>query len=55
MSSGGGDQTTTSRTEPYAPAEPYLQDILGEAQNYKRSIDGFKEFGPRNRGLGPLE
>jgi hypothetical protein len=29
--------------------------ILGEAQNYKRSIDGFNEFGPRNRGLGPLE
>ena len=28
--------------------------ILGEAQNYKRSIDGFNEFGP-NRGLEPLE
>ncbi len=37
MSSGGGDQQTTSRTEPYAPAEPYLQDILGEAQNIYRS------------------
>ena len=37
MSSGGGNQTTTSRTEPYAPAEPYLQDILGEAQNIYRS------------------
>jgi len=29
--------------------------ILGEAHNYKRSIDGFKIFGPRNRGLGPME
>jgi hypothetical protein len=29
--------------------------ILGEAHNYKRSIDGFREFGSRNRGLGPLE
>ena len=37
MSSGGGNQTTTSRTEPYAPAEPYLQDILGEASNIYRS------------------
>jgi len=37
MSSGGGDQTTTQRTEPYAPAEPFLKDILGEAQNIYRS------------------
>jgi len=37
MSSGGGNQTTTSRTEPYAPAEPFLKDILGEAQNIYRS------------------
>lgn len=28
--------------------------ILGEAHNYKKKIDGFKKFGPRNRGLGPL-
>ena len=28
--------------------------ILGEAHNYKRSIDGFKIFGPRNRGLDSL-
>jgi len=45
MSSGGGNQTTTSRTEPYAPAEPYLQDILGEAQNIYRSGLG-REFFP---------
>ena len=44
MSSGGGDQTTTSRTEPYAPAEPYLQDILGEAQNIYRSDVGRQYF-----------
>ena len=37
MSSGGGNQTTVKRTEPYAPAEPFLQDILGEAQNIYRS------------------
>jgi hypothetical protein len=37
MSSGGGNQTTISRTEPYAPAEPFLKDILGEAQNIYRS------------------
>ena len=29
--------------------------ILGEAHNYKRSIDGFEIFDPRNRGLGSLE
>jgi len=45
MSSGGGNQTTTSRTQPYAPAEPYLQDILGEAQNIYRSGLG-KSFFP---------
>ena len=44
MSSGGGDQTTTSRTEPYAPAEPYLQDILGEASNIYRSGVGRSFF-----------
>ena len=44
MSSGGGNQTTTSRTEPYAPAEPYLQDILGEAQNIYRSGVGRSFF-----------
>ena len=44
MSSGGGNQTTTQRTEPYAPAEPFLQDILGEAQNIYRSGIGRQFF-----------
>jgi len=44
MSSGGGNQTTTSRTEPYAPAEPFLQDILGEASNIYRSGVGRSFF-----------
>jgi hypothetical protein len=44
MSSGGGNQTTTSSTQPYAPAEPYLQDILGEAQNIYRSDVGRSFF-----------
>ena len=44
MSSGGGSQTTTQRTEPYAPAEPFLQDILGEAQNIYRSGIGRQFF-----------
>ena len=43
MSSGGGN-TTTTRTEPYAPAEPFLQDILGEAQNIYRSGVGRQFF-----------
>ena len=45
MSSGGGSQTTTQRTEPYAPAEPFLKDILGEAQNIYRSGIG-RQFYP---------
>jgi len=44
MSSGGGNETTTSRTQPYAPAEPYLQDILGEASNIYRSGVGRSFF-----------
>ena len=43
--SGGGDNTTTARTEPYAPSEQYLKDILGEAQNVYRSGVG-REFFP---------
>ena len=34
MSSGGGSQTTTQRTEPYSPAEPFLKDILGDCLLY---------------------
>ena len=44
MSSGGGNQTTTSSTQPYKPAEPYLQDILGEASNIYRSGVGRSFF-----------
>jgi len=44
MSSGGGNQTTVERTEPYAPAEPFLQDILGEASNIYRSGVGRSFF-----------
>lgn len=44
MSSGGGDQTTTTRTEPYSPAEPYLKDILGEAERLYRSGVGRQYF-----------
>jgi len=29
--------------------------ILGDAHEYKKQIDGFEIFGPRNRGLGPVE
>ena len=42
--SGGGDNTTTARTEPYAPSEQYLKDILGEAQNVYRSGVGRQFF-----------
>ena len=44
MSSGGGDQSTVQTTQPYKPAEPYLQDILGEAQNIYRSGAGRSFF-----------
>ena len=43
MSSGGND-TTTQTTQPYAPAEPFLKDILGEAQNIYRSGVGRQFF-----------
>ena len=44
MSSGGGSQTTTQSTEPYSPAEPFLKDILGEAQQIYRSGVGRQFF-----------
>jgi len=43
--SSGGNETTTQTTQPYAPAEPFLKDILGEAQNVYRSGVG-REFFP---------
>ena len=43
--SSGGNETTTQTTQPYAPAEKYLKDILGEAQNVYRSGVG-REFFP---------
>jgi len=33
MSFGGGSSTTVQSTEPYAPAQPALGQIIGEAQN----------------------
>ena len=40
----GGNETTTQTTQPYAPAEPFLKDILGEAQNVYRSGVGRQFF-----------
>ena len=33
MSSGGGTTQTSGEVIPYAPTEPYLQDILQQAEN----------------------
>tara|TARA_R100000231_G_scaffold2671_1_gene4811 strand:- start:5303 stop:6196 length:894 start_codon:yes stop_codon:yes gene_type:complete len=45
MSSGGGTTQTSGEVNPYAPAEPYLQDILQQAENIYSSDVG-KEFFP---------
>ena len=42
--SSGGNETTTQTPQPYAPAEPFLKDILGEAQNVYRSGVGRQFF-----------
>mgnify|MGYP003111219584 FL=1 len=42
--SSGGNETTTQTTRPYAPAEDFLKDILGEAQNIYRSGVGRQFF-----------
>lgn len=44
MSSGGGGQTTTEEKKPYAPAEPYLKDVLAEAGKVYRSGTGRSYF-----------
>jgi hypothetical protein len=33
MSSGGGSQTTVQKSDPWKGAQPYLYDIMGQAQN----------------------
>ena len=46
MSRGGGNDTkeTTTRAEPYAPAEPYLQDIMNEAASLYASGTGMQYY-----------
>jgi hypothetical protein len=35
---GGGDTETTQKTEPWAPAQPYLQNIMGDASNLYNTL-----------------
>ena len=46
MSRGGGNDTkeTTTKTEPYGPAEPYLQDIMNEAASLYASGTGMQYY-----------
>ena len=43
MSSGGGNTQVTTK-DPYAPSEPYLQDIMREAENIYASDVGKSYF-----------
>lgn len=55
---GGSKQTqqTQSKTDPWAPAQPYLQDILSKAGNYANNTALFTpEFGQNtNQGLSNI-
>ena len=44
MSSGGGTTQTSGEVIPYAPTEPYLQDILQQAENIYESDVGRSYF-----------
>jgi len=44
MSSGGGTTQTSGEVVPYAPTEPYLQDILQQAENIYQSDAGRSYF-----------
>jgi len=44
MSSGGGTTQTSGEVIPYSPTEPYLADILGEAENIYASDVGKSYF-----------
>jgi hypothetical protein len=44
MSSGGGTTQTSGEVNPYAPTEPYLQDILQQAENIYQSDVGTQYF-----------
>tara|TARA_R100001463_G_scaffold123679_1_gene180482 strand:+ start:1554 stop:2435 length:882 start_codon:yes stop_codon:yes gene_type:complete len=44
MSSGGGTTQTSGEVIPYAPTEPYLQDILQQAENIYQSDVGKSYF-----------
>ena len=41
---GGGTTETTTTAEPYAPSEPYLADIMREAENLYRSGTGMQYY-----------
>ena len=43
MSSGGGNTQVTTEN-PYAPSEPYLKDIMSEAENIYQSDAGKSYF-----------
>ena len=45
MSKGGGTQTVTQNSDPWGPAQPYLQDLMGQAQNLYSSGVG-QEYYP---------
>ena len=44
MSSGGGTTQTSGEVIPYAPTEPYLEDILQQAENIYQSDVGKSYF-----------
>lgn len=55
MSSGGGTTTTNTvqKSDPWAPAQPYLQDIMSQAQQAYNSQQGQTGYAPFNTVATP--
>ena len=50
MSTGGGTttQTTVQNTDPWKPAQPYLTDLMGQAQNLYNTSSQNTDYAPFN-------
>lgn len=57
MGSGGGQTTTTQKSDPWSGQQPYLQDVFSQAQNLYNDQSGWPQYFPGSTvaGFNPQE